>query len=534
MVESVAWIAERKNVLSLVLCLAALLVYGRFARLWGPQESSERPADSARGFRRGRYAIALVLFAAALLSKTTVCTLPAVILLLCWWKRGCLRWRADVLPTLPFFALAALLGALVVGLEKHSVGAEGPHWDVTFGGRCIIAGRALWFYAGKLFWPADLCFVYPHWRSDPASPAEWLWPVGAGGVLLVLWLARRRIGRGPATAAFFFAGTLFPLLGFMNSYFMRYSFVCDHWVYFPSLGLIALTAAAGACAAAHWRAPAAFSGVAAMVLGILGSLTWHQSRMYADSETLWRTTLERNPASDLAHTSLGAILLEKGDLDGAFTAFRSSLEIQPNNPEALNNLGGVFLKTGRADETITCLRKAIEVDPGYPMSYANLGFLLVQMGRVDEGITNLLKAIELHPDYADAHNNLGNAYLQQGRFAEAVAQYQTAAQLQPDKPYVLNNLAWVWVTCPDASIRNGIKALELAQQANRLAGGKDSRVLTTLAAAYAEVGRFSEAAATAGKALDLSVAQNNAFQAELLRGHLKQYRAGVPLCGKAK
>ena len=194
-------------------------------------------------------------------------------------------------------------------LEKTHVGAQGPDFALTFPERCLIAGRVPWFYIGKLLWPANLCFVYPRWQPDPGSWQQWLYPAAAVGVLVALWLARRRMGRGPATAAFFFAGTLFPLLGFFNAYGMRYSFVWNHWVYLPSLGLIALAAALAAHAAVVLRAPRVFQGVATVVLVALGTLTWRQGHMYRDLETLWRDTLSKNPQCWMALQQSGKCLL---------------------------------------------------------------------------------------------------------------------------------------------------------------------------------------------------------------------------------
>ncbi len=240
MVESVAWITERKNVLSLVFYLGAWLAYGRYARYaesaasgrWpvtGPEKAT--PVTDSSGITRlpvealanaGHpslfYGLAFLLFLGALLAKTTTFSLPAAILLIGWWQRGQIRWRADVLPTLPFFALALGLCALTAWLEKHHVGAQGSDFTLTFPQRCLVAGRAFWFYLGKLFWPADLCFVYPRWQPDPGVWWQWLFPATAIGSLFTLWLARGRIGRGPATALFYFVGTLFPVLGFMNVY----------------------------------------------------------------------------------------------------------------------------------------------------------------------------------------------------------------------------------------------------------------------------------------------------------------------------
>jgi hypothetical protein len=272
MVESVAWITERKNVLSLVFYLGALLAYLRYeqrsdppssgfgaasrdhaSHACQPEASERRPVTRPPSFF---YALAFVLFLGALLAKTTTFSLPAVILLIGWWKRGQIRWRADVLPTLPFFALALGLCAVTAWLEKHHVGAQGPDFALTFPQRCLIAGRAFWFYPGKLFWPANLCFIYPRWQPNPGSGWQWLYPVTAIGTLFMLWPGRGRIGRGPVTALFFYVGTLFPVLGFMNAYGMRFSFVWDHWVYLPALGVIALGPALVVRVVERFRAPA--------------------------------------------------------------------------------------------------------------------------------------------------------------------------------------------------------------------------------------------------------------------------------------
>ena len=235
MVESAAWITERKNVLSLVLYLGALLAYGRFNGFWKEEND---PVTARIPPRRDwkAYALALVLFLGAMLAKTTAFSLPAVILLICWWKRGRIRWGADVLPTLPYFGLSMGLCGVTAWLESNHVGAKGPEWVISFGERSLIAGRAIWFYAEKLFWPSGLCFVYPRWHLNAGSMWQWVYPMSAVGTILSLWLMRGRIGRGPVAAALYFVGTLFPVLGFMNAYFMRFSFVCDHWVYLSSLG----------------------------------------------------------------------------------------------------------------------------------------------------------------------------------------------------------------------------------------------------------------------------------------------------------
>jgi protein O-mannosyl-transferase len=384
MVESAGWITERKNVLSLVLFLGALLAYGRFNSFY-----LERDEGLPR--RWGAYAAALVLFAVAMLTKTTAFALPAVILLICWWKRGRVRWREDVLATIPFFAVSVGLCAATAWLEKNHAGAKGAEWEISFPARCLIAGRVVWFYVGKLVWPANLCFIYPRWRVDTHSLLQWLYPISAVGVLIALWVARGRIGRGPITAALFFVGTLLPVLGFMNAYFMRFSFVCDHWVYLSSLGLFALAGAGVARVGEYFGSRAVIYGFAGVVLPVLALMTWRQCGTYADLETLWRDTLAVNPGAWMAHYNLGFLLQTSGNVAEAREQYEQALFYNPDCAEAGNNLAWI-LGTAQPGE-----------------------------GRDGDRAVRLAEhACELtgnnDPDYLDT---LGVAYAAEGKFAQA-------------------------------------------------------------------------------------------------------------------
>ncbi len=460
MVESVGWITERKNVLSLVLFLAALLFYGRSTNYWvlGPNSSTENKREWPSPLHL--YACALLLFIGAYLAKATTFCLPAVLLLICWWKRGRLRVLADIVPTLPFFGIALGLGALTSWLERAHVGASGPDWNLSFFERCLIAGRALWFYIGKLLWPTDLCFIYPRWQIDVHAALQWLWPVLAVVVVLVLWGARKSIGRGPLTAVLFFAGSLFPLLGFMNGYFMRYSFVSDHWTYLPSLGLLALTSASVTLLSNQFHAQRAFYASALLVILAFGIITWQHSKIFIDSETLYRTTLARNPNADLAQN--------------------------------------------------------------------NLGLLLFRAGQPEEAITHFEKALQIRPGSAHAHNNLANAYRVMGRLREAADHYEQSLKLEPGNLNTWNNLAFLLATCSDASIRNGRRAVELAEHAQQVTANKNPVVLATLAAAYAETGRFADAVRTAQKALELTQEHPNSSLAQALQAQTELYLQGIP------
>jgi tetratricopeptide (TPR) repeat protein len=503
MVESTAWITERKNVLSLVFFLAALLAYGRYSPWTSPV-----PAGTAAPRLRCAtwyYVLAFVLFLFALLAKTSVFCLPAVILLLVWWRRGELRWRANVLPTLPFFALALVLCGITAWMEKNHVGAVGPDFALSFPQRCLIAGHAFWFYIGNLFWPENLCFVYPRWQVNPGTWWQWVYPLTAIGTLPALWLARKRIGRGPLTAALFYGGSLFPVLGFMNAYGMRFSFVWDHWVYLSSLGIITLAAALVVQAAERLRRPAMAQAFAILVLPLLACLTWRQAGTFKDMETLWRTTLAKNPDCGLAHTDLGLLLDKNGQVDEAIVHFRRAAQINPDYPWNFYYLGRGLAHAKRFDEAITNFKQAIQIDPG-------------------DDYTSTIIATAI----GATHFNLGAIYDEMGRTPDAVAQYQEALRLNPALPEALNNLAWILAANADEKLRNGAKSVALARHACDLTRNTEPYYLGTLAAAYAEAGHFPDAVATAQKAEQLARSAGLVSVADKNHELLELYQAGKP------
>jgi tetratricopeptide (TPR) repeat protein len=432
-VESVAWVTERKNVLSAVFYFAAALAYWR----WDEPllTAGKKPDGTIRNPLRW-YFFAFALFLAAILSKTVTCSLPAALLLAIWWKRGRIAGR-DVWPLLPFFAAGAGMGWVTSWLERTQVGAQGPEWAFSFFERCLIAGRALWFYAGKLFWPANLTFSYPRWQINADEWWQWIFPAAALAVVAGLWRLRRRIGRGPLVAALFFGGTLFPALGFTNVYPMRYSFVADHFQYLAGAGLMAL-AAAGLVKILR---PIPFVA-AALPLG-LAVLTWNQSRIYADQETLWRDTLAKNPACWLARISLGITLDNEGRTDEAIRQFQEAIQLKPDDAETRNNLGAAFLNEGQTDEAIRQFQEAIQLKPDYAEAHYNFGTALDSKGQTDEAIGQYQEAIRLKPGYAEACNNLGNVLLKRGRIDEAIGEFQEAIRLNPDNAIAHYNLGSV-------------------------------------------------------------------------------------------
>ena len=461
MVESVGWITERKNVLSLVFYLGALLAYGRFVSFWKEDNDSAPSNDSPPRWRA--YSFALLLALGALLAKTTTFSLPAVILLICWWKRGRIRWRADVLPTLPFFALAIGLCVVTAWLEKNYVGAQGPEFAMSFPEQCLVAGQALWFYVGKLLWPVNLCFVYPRWHLNAGSGLQWLYPISAVGALFTLWLARKQIGRAPAAAAFFFVGTLFPVLGFMSVYGMLYSFVWDHWVYLSSLGLIALAAALVAQVTRYLRTPAVLYGFAAVILPLLTVLTWRQGAVYNDVETLWRDTLARNPDCWMAEINLGMAFLQTNKPQEAIPHFEQALRIKPNYAEAHYNVGTALLQMSRPQEAIARYEQALRIKPNYFEAHYNAGNAFLQINKPQEAIAHYEQALRIKPNLAEAHYNAGNAFLQMSRPQEAIAHFEQALRLKPNFAETENNLgmAFLQINKPREAIAHFEQALRL-------------------------------------------------------------------------
>ncbi len=312
MVESVGWVTERKNMLSLPLALGALLCYLRFEPVDGPDERGADTTTSS-GAARAWYALSLVLFLAALLSKTVVASLPAVILVIIWWKRGRIAPR-DVARLLPFFVLGCALGLGTAWMEKHHVGAVGVEWDFSPVERVLIAGRAVWFYAAKLLWPYPLAFFYPRFTIDDHQPWQYLFPTAALLLIATLWGMRRRIGRGPLAAVLIFGGVLVPALGFVDVYPMRFSFVADHFQYHASIALLALVAAIAADVyarlSAHRRPIALAAGMA--VLTALAVLTYQRSQVFYDAERLYRDTIAKNPTGPTAYANLAVYLESVG------------------------------------------------------------------------------------------------------------------------------------------------------------------------------------------------------------------------------
>ncbi len=407
-VESVAWITERKNVLSGFFYLLALSAYWKFS---SPEPSQKTlPASTNSTLQRnawGWYAGAFLAFLAALGSKTVTCSLPAALLLIVWWKQGRLP-RRDLLALLPFFLVGVVASSHTAWLERYHVGAIGPDWSFSFLERTLIAGRALWFYAGKLFFPWKLAFIYTRWHISTKDWTQYLFPLTAVAVPIVLWALRKRIGRGPLTGVLFFAGTLFPALGFFNVFPMVYSFVADHFQYLASLGLIVPSATFMDATVRRLRlgGPATAVRAEVCVLFVLAVLTLFRETVFNNKWSLWNDTLAKNPTCWMAHNNLGLLYMERRLLEEAKNHFGEALRINPNSLEARYNRGAIFEEQGRFDEANQELEKVLEVNPYDWKAHFVIGLILKKQGRFDAAAERFRTSLRYNPMYKAAADEL--------------------------------------------------------------------------------------------------------------------------------
>jgi tetratricopeptide (TPR) repeat protein len=652
-VESVAWITELKNVLMGFFFLLSLLAWTRFI-----DDTAKRPWRF--------YALALVFYALALAAKTTACSLPAALLLVLWLKKMPIG-RRRLAQVAPFMALGIGMGLVTVWWERYHQGTQGAVFSIGPVERVLIASRALWFYAGKLLWPVNLTFSYPRWTISASDPFAYGWLLATVALGVVIWRARRWLGRSAEVAVVFFAATLSPVLGFFMLWTFYFTFVADHYQYLACLGPLAL-AAAGTERGFGWvarRTPLLQPVCCAVLLTFLGALTCVQCRQYANAETLWRATLATNPRCWMAHNNLGAILFDQGKMEEAAEHVKMALDAFPDYAEARKNLGMLLYRNGQVPEAIAQFRKALELRPNHADAHNILGIALGQEEEAAEAITQFRMALDLRSDQAECHNNLGLALSQRGELMEAIEQFREALKIQPDyaqannnltialnrqgeameaiaqsrkvlevqpdngqarqdlgrallrkgdyegamaclerttalppdrvekwhalgqaffkagnlleaiacfrqtlslnprfveawaelgmaffnngqtqeaeaswqraldinpaQPQVQNNLASVLATASDPSLRNGTRAMALAEEANQLTEGGNAIILATLAAAYAEAGRYDAATVTARKARNLAETQKDMKLAGTVQEAIKLYEAGRPM-----
>jgi len=474
-VESVAWIAERKDVLSGVFFMLTLLAYVHYVRL-----------PSIR-----RYLIVLLVLACGLLSKPMLVTLPFVLLLLDYWPLDRMRgqlWRR-VLEKVPLVVLSAVSSIATLVAQK---GAVGYTEELPILERINNAVVSYVLYISQMFWPVRLAVFYPH--PENRLP---LWGIICSLLLLisitVIGIVLRKKRPYLITGWLWYLGMLVPVIGLVQ---VGWQGRADRYTYLPQIGLYIAVTWAVADLTVSWRYRPAIVGIATILaVGLLSWGAWVQTSYWHDSETL----------------------------------FRHALAVTTNNDVAENNLGIVFLRQGKLDEAISLLEAAVDLRPDNSPAHENLAKALLQNGDVDNALIHYQKLLELQPDNIEVHNIVGTVLVQRGRIREGVEEWQKVLAIQPDNGNAMSNLAWVFATSPDDSLRAGTKAVQLAQEALRISGGRIPILFRTLAAAYAETGEFSKAIQTAQEGVELANSQGNPSLATELQGNIALYQEQRPL-----
>ena len=582
-VESVAWVAERKDVLSGVFFMLTLWAYARYAR---------------HPFSVVRYLWVAGLFTLGLMSKPMLVTLPFVLLLLDYWPLNRFGgrdypvnhfWvpRRLILEKIPLLALSGAACMATMVAQREII------MTVPLALRIGNAVVSYAVYLKQMFYPAGLAVFYPYpFKGLPFGE------IALAILVLAAISAAAFLGRQKRPYVLvgwlWYLGMLVPVIGLVQ---VGGQARADRYTYLPQIGLyFALTWVVAELSVGWRHRRVVLTGLTAIIIAGLSFSAWLQTSYWRNSESLWTRTLAVTTDNYIAHNDLGEVFAQAGRLDEAIAHFQEAVEIKPDHASAHNNLGHALVREGKLNEAMGHFQTALEIQPNFADAYYNLGVALMQEGRVDEAMAHYQKAMEIQPDLVEAHNNLGNALIRKGRVDEAIAQYQKALEIQPgyveaynnlgnvllqkgqvdeaaaqyqkalaiQPNYVIarnslglaflqkgraaeavdcfqqalviqpnymnaqNNLAWVLATSPEASVRNGARAVDLAQQADRSCNGTNPVVAKTLAAAYAEAGRFSEAMDAARRAQQLAVSQSNPDLVNALQVQMGLYQAGSP------
>ena len=480
-VASVAWISELKNTLSMLFALCAVQAYLRF--------------EDARDWRW--YGLALGLFTLALLSKASVVMVPALFLLLAWYRRGRVT-AADVWRCVPFFALAFVLGLVTVYHQQHNGIGMVDVRPESMPSRVAATGWVLWFYLFKDLLPVRLSMIYPHWSVDPLWPPSWLPLLGWVALGAIAWRRRTAWGRGVFAGWAAFTILLLPVLGVITMSFHRHSLVSDHLQYVALVVPIALVVGGLETALRRRRVgPQPVAILTGATLAVLALLTWQRTYAFASDRTLWLDTLAKNPGAWAAHDNLGYVLFDEGDYAAAERHHRDAVALRPDAAEPRNNFGRALAALGKVDEAEAQYREAMRLEPGMAAPYNNLAVVLAKRGQGAAAAELYAQALRLDPEYADAYTNLGALLAAQGRDREAEEQYHRALDLRPGDPVTLSNLGNLLVH--EGKPAEGVALLSIAVRA-----APDRAALhSNLGAALAAQGKHDEAAREYARALRL-------------------------------
>ncbi len=515
-VESVAWIAERKDVLSAFFFMLTLIAYARYVRQPSPR----------------RYVTMSIFAACGLMSKPMLVTLPVVLLLIDYWPLARSTSSKLFIEKIPLFVMAAIVSVITFVIQVRSPNATAQFpllWRVE---NAVVSYVV---YVGQLFWPRHLIVFYPHLENHFA-----LWQVVvAAALLFAVTVAAFQVR---LTKPYLLAGwlwyvvMLFPVIGVLGFGLQAHA---DRYTYLPQIGLLIAFTWLIVDLAANWERRREILAIAATAsVLLLGACAWNQTRVWKNSETLWSHVLAVSPENDVAHTNMGIVLMERGRTDEALSHLQTALDLRSRGAPAQNdlslalihtNLGFAFAQKGDVDLAINHLRMAIASQPKYPDAHYNLAVVLAQKGDVDAAIAEYENTLSLRTDDVEARISLANALLQKHRLRDAIAQYEAALKAAPHAAFAANNLAWVLATTPEDTLRDGARATKMARMADQYSDGTNAIFIRTMAAAHAESGRFDDARQTAQIALQFARANHDVDLARELEEDVDLYQRRQPL-----
>jgi len=562
-VESVAWVAERKDALSGVFFMLTLWAYVRYV-----EKSAALPsASTLQRFTLHAshyYLLGLLCFALGLMSKPMLVTVPLVLLLLDYWPlqrfnasprhpMSGFTLQGSIMEKIPFILLSAASCVVTLFAQRHAIKLDELLPLRERLGEALLSCRV---YLVQMVYPAKLAAFYPF----PHRISGWDAMMAAALLAVISAFAwgERRTRPWLLTGWLWYLVMLLPVVGIIQVGGQAHA---DRYTYLPQIGLYVAVTWLAADLAAKWRVgPMALGSLMSAIIAILIVCAWKQAAYWKNSETLWRhalacTTdnpvallnlghelytngrleetealyqkaLQEEPDNAQFHNNLANALRESGQTNEAVGEYEKAVQINPHLAEAQFNLGKALSLAGRQDEAIPRFEAVLQIDPGFLPAHISLGNALLQRGQPAQAATHFQSVLKIRPNDAGMHQNLGLCWFQMGRMEEAKSEYEQALQLQPNDPGIQNNLAWLLAAGPAASLRDGSRAVELASQASALTGGDNPIVLHTLAAAFAEAGRFSDAVETAQRAAQLAEAQANPSLAKQLQVELDRYRAG--------
>jgi tetratricopeptide (TPR) repeat protein len=556
-VESVAWVTERKDVLSTFLWLLTMWAYARFV---------SRPKVAS-------YLLVVALFALGLMAKSMLVTLPFVLLLLDYWPLDRLspkRQKAGskyslaylLIEKIPLFAMT-LAACIVTFICQKKGGTMYTTEELGLLIRLANASISYLQYITRMIWPARLAMFYPH----PGRNVSILDAVISVAILLAVTILILRFAKGRrylVTGWLWYLGTLVPVIGLVQ---VGEQALADRYSYITLTGLFIIIAWGLPELLRKWPHRKTALWVSSLiVLSTLAVLAHLQQQYWKDSialcehalkvtdnnyeahfcmtdmllkqgrieEAIWHSTeaVRIRPGYFKAQVSLGHALRKAGRLDEAIRAYRKSLRMEPNDPNALNGLGAALGQQGKLDEAIKCFTEALQIKPDFAEAHTNLGFALTLQGSLDEAAVHLGEALRLDTNSEKAHYYLGQIMAQRGKINEAITHFEEALRLKPDWVKPMNDLAWFLAASKKTTAYNPDKAVRLAQRACELTNYKKPDLLDTLAVAYAAAGSFSKAIETAEKALELCRSPKQKMLKDEIENRLVLYKADKPYIEK--